>query len=104
MNGSGPSQPASLADREAILGALLDAGELVIGDGIDFARQDDPHRLATLHREFDGGKARRQLRIDYMADGIVSVSLVLLGTKQDEPFEVALFTTIAQGPLSGTKQ
>ena len=78
--------------------ALCFAAELVIADGAAHARQDDPHRFATLAREFDDGKARRRLVVDYLAGGQVRISTLLHGTERGEPKVVELFSTVVQGP------
>lgn len=84
--------------EEAAVNALCHAAELVIEAGAEFARADDPHRFATLPREFDGGKARRRLVLDYLAEGRIRVALQLIGTQGGEERAAELFATTVQGP------
>lgn len=81
-----------------VLTAFCSTAEIVIADGIEHARADDPHRLATLHAEFDQGKARRRLQLDYLGGGQIRITQLLLGTYNGEPKVIELFSTLVQGP------
>jgi hypothetical protein len=81
--------------------SLLHAADFIVAEGIERSRRDDPHRLATLPSEFDGGKAVRQLAITYMNGGKVQVQQLLIGTKGGEEKVVAVFTTTLQGKVDG---
>lgn len=78
---------------------LLEAADAVIADGVSHSRSDDPHRFATLHKEFDDGRARRRLVIDYAGSGTVRVSFHLSGTQQGEPIVCEVFGLNLQGPV-----
>lgn len=99
-----PQHPTSTeADIEANpLAAFCFSASLVIQDGIEHARKDDPHRLAALPKEFDGGKARFRLVADYLANGQIRIATEAFGTKDGEEYAVELFSTLVQGP-TGTK-
>lgn len=78
---------------EHALSALLNAADAVVSDGVAHARQDDPHRFATLPREFDEGVAMRQLVIDYLANSEMRVSLHLVGYRAGKAHVVQVFAT-----------
>lgn len=88
----------------AALAALCHSAEIVATFGAQFARADDPHRYASLPREFDGGKARRRLALDYLADGKIRVTLLFIGTQGGEERVAELFSTLVQGPVDEVKQ
>lgn len=79
---------------------LCQAAEIVMTCGAQYARADDPHRFASLPREFDGGKARRRLVLDYLAGGQIRIALQFIGTQGGEERAAELFTTIVQGPVA----
>lgn len=80
--------------------ALCALADVVIGEGAELARQDDPHRFGTLAREFDGGTARRRLVMDYQPGGLIRIALELHGTRDAAPHLVELFSTTVQGPVA----
>lgn len=84
----------------AAVDALCHAADAVIACGVQFARVDDPHRVASLSHEFDGGQARRRLVIDYLPGGKVRISLQFIGTLDGEDRAAHLFAFTAQGPVS----
>jgi|GEM_PF-4832355 len=81
------------------LAALCASAEVVIAEGLAFARSDDPHRFASLPRDFDGGKARRRLVLDYLPAGRVRVALQLIGTQAGQERAAEVFATVLQGPI-----
>lgn len=86
-------------DREtAALTLLMNTAAIVIDNGIAYAHDEDAERLASLHREFDGGRAHRRLCIDYGAHGAARVALELHGEQGGEPHTVEVFATSLQGP------
>jgi len=80
------------------------AAEAIIDDGLAHARADDPHRFATLGQEFDGGRALRQLRVDYLPENRMRIALVFVGTREGEAHEVEVFGTTVQGACAGSLQ
>ncbi|MBL0919367.1 MAG: hypothetical protein IBJ14_11735 [Hydrogenophaga sp.] len=86
---------------EKHLFAFFTSAETIIDDGLAYARVDDPHRFATVGEQFDDGKARRQLVVDYMTDGRARVSLLLVGAKAGEEVAIEMFATTVQGPSVG---
>lgn len=88
----------------AAMNLLLESAEHVIAAGVQHARVDDPHRFATMPSEFDGGRARRRLQVDYLGDGRVDVSLLLLGQQGGEERAAVLFTTIVQAVAPGNAE
>lgn len=86
------------------LAAFFMGAEALIDDGLHHARQDDPHRFHTVAKEFDEGKARRQLVVDYMTEGRARVSLLLIGTQGGEERAIEMFATTVQGPQPGAVQ
>lgn len=86
------------------LAAFFMGAEALIGDGLHHARQDDPHRFATVGQGFDGGKARRQLIVDYLSEGRARVSLLLIGKQGGEERAIEMFATTVQGPQPGPVQ
>ncbi|MEO8022095.1 hypothetical protein [Polaromonas sp.] len=89
---------------EIHLEAFFTSAEAIIDDGLHHARQDDPHRFHTVGREFDGGKARRQLTVDYLPEGRMRLALVFIGTRAGEDRAVEMFATTVQGPQPGALQ
>lgn len=87
---------AQIAENPAA--AFCFAAHLVVADGVEHARRDDPHRFASLPREFDGGKARVRLVADYLAGGQIRISTQLCGTAGGDEKVVELFSTLVQGP------
>jgi hypothetical protein len=88
----------------AALAALCHAADIVATCGAQYARKDDPHRYALLPREFDGGKARRRLVLDYLARGQIRITLLFIGTQGGEERVAELFSTLVQGPVDEVKQ
>lgn len=86
----------------AAYNALLEAAETITTEGVEHARRDDPHRFSTLPGEFDDGKARRRLVIDYLGEGKVAVGLEFVGTREGEPIALQVFGTVLQGPDQAT--
>jgi hypothetical protein len=84
----------------AVVEAFCGAAEYIITEGLQFARADDPHRFATLSREFDDGRAARRLQVDYLTGGRVRIAQLLIGTSDGEPKTVEVFSTMVQGPIS----
>jgi hypothetical protein len=84
--------------NDPVIAEFCECAELIINEGLRRARSDDPHRFNTLHTEFDQGKARRQLAVDYLAGGHLRIALVLIGMSGGEEKIVQLFETIVQGP------
>lgn len=80
------------------------SAEAIIDDGLQHARDDDPHRFATIGREFDGGKAVRRLVVDYLPDDRMRIAMVFIGTQGGEEKVVEVFSTTVQGPHSGAVQ
>lgn len=80
---------------------LCRAADLVVADGLAYARADDPHRFATLPQEFDQGKAMPRLMLDYKADGKVQVTMLTVGTLKGATKMVEIFATTLQGPVPG---
>lgn len=80
-------------------GILCSAADLCITQGLAHARADDPHAFVTLHRQFEDGKARRRMVIDYLGAGRVRVALELHGTHAGKAHAVEVFATIVQGPI-----
>lgn len=89
---------------EHALSAFFASAEAIIDDGLAHCRADDPHRFATLGREFDDGRALRQLRVDYLPDERRRVSLVFIGTEDGEEKVVEVFSTTVQGEFAGGVQ
>lgn len=89
---------AAAPDLDAAALALLHVADALLAAGATHARSDDPHRFATLHREFDGGACQPRLVIEYRADGRVSIRAELHGQQRGEDFAVLLFGVTAQGP------
>lgn len=85
----------------AALAALCHAADVVATFGVQHARRDDPHRFQTLGAEFDGGKARRALVLDYLAGGQIRVSQRFTGTREGAEHAVEVFSTLVQGPVDG---
>ncbi len=96
-------------DRTALQGqalsALIEAANRVVELGVDWARDDDPHQLATMHQRFRDGRAAQRLVLQYMADGRVGVAYVLEGLPAagagddddgDGPLVVQLFQFVAR--------
>lgn len=83
------------------LAAFFPAADAIIDNGLDFARQDDPHRFATLGREFDDGRALRRLVVDYMPDDRMRIALVFIGTEGGEEKMVEVFSTTVQAARAG---
>lgn len=83
----------------AAVATLCQAAEIVATCGAQYARADDPHRFASLPREFDGGKARRRLVLDYLAGGQIRIMLLFIGTQGGEERVAELFSTLVQGPV-----
>lgn len=86
------------------LPAFFASAEAIIDDGLQHARDDDPHRFATIGREFDGGKALRRLAVDYLPDERMRISMVFIGTQGGEEKVVEVFSTTVQGPRAGVPQ
>lgn len=86
------------------MAGFFTGAEAIISDGLHHAREDDPHRFHAVAKEFDGGKARRQLIVDYLAEGRARVSLLLIGTKGGEEMVIEMFATTVQSPHVGTMQ
>ena len=78
--------------------AFCESAQYIIADGVEHARQDDPHRFATLPAEFDNGKAMRRLVVDYLSGGRIRIAQQFVGTKGGEEKVVELFSTMVQGP------
>lgn len=89
-----------MPDDTLIFGCLADAADLAIASGIQHARADDPHRLASIRRDFDAGKARPRLVMDYLPAGRVRLALEFHGTQGGEPRALEVFATILQGPVT----
>lgn len=88
----------------AAVATLCQAADVVITCGAQYARADDPHRFASLPREFDGGMARRRLVLDYLAGGQVRIAMQLIGKQGGEERVAELFATTVQGPVDEVKQ
>ncbi|MGX5650199.1 hypothetical protein ACWKW4_08085 [Hydrogenophaga borbori] len=86
---------------EQALPAFFASAEAIIDDGLAHARADDPHRFATLGKEFDGGRALRQLRVDYLPENRMRIALVFVGTRESKAHEVEVFGTTVQGETAG---
>lgn len=84
---------------ERIINVMCKAAALVVVEGMEFARKDDPHRFATLPRDFDDGQACQRLALDYLPGGQVQVTLTLTGTHAGEAREIEVFRTMVQGPV-----
>ena len=89
---------------EQALPAFFASAEAIIDDGLTRCRADDPHRFATLGREFDDGRALRQLRVDYLVDERMRIFLVFFGTEDGEEKVVELFRTTVQAARPGVVQ
>lgn len=96
--------PVTALPIEVHLEAFFASAEAIIDDGLQHARQDDPHRYRTMGREFDGGKALRRLQVDYLSGDRMRIALVFIGTKGGEELAIEVFSTIVQGPHSGAVQ
>lgn len=88
----------------AAVDGLCHAADAVIAAGVQYARVDDPHRVASLPREFDNGMARRRLVLDYLPAGQVRISLQFSGTLAGEDRLAELFAFTVQGPITGDLQ
>lgn len=87
-----------MSDITQHLAAFFPAAEAIIDNGLAYAREDDPHRFATLGREFDGGRALRRLTVDYLPEDRMRIALVFIGTNDGEEKEVEVFSATVQGP------
>lgn len=65
-------------------------------DGVTRTRLDDPHRLATLPKEFDGGKAMRRLTVDWLSEGRIEIALSFVGLSGGQPKQVQVFATVVR--------
>ena len=88
----------------AAVDGLCHAADAVIACGVQFARSDDPHLVASLPREFDDGKARRRLVLDYLPGGQIRIALQFTGTLDGEARVAELFAFTVQGPIAGDLQ
>lgn len=88
----------------AAVDALCHAADAAIAAGVQYARVDDPHKVASLPREFDGGMARRRLVLDYLDGGRIRIALQFTGTKDGEDRVAELFSFTVQGPIAGDLQ
>lgn len=84
--------------------ALCHAADAAIAAGVQYARSDDPHRVASLPREFDDGVARRRLVMDYLPGGQIRIALQFTGTLDGEARVAELFAFTVQGPIAGDLQ
>jgi hypothetical protein len=94
------NQPQQVPPLGAVVEAFCSAAEYIVNDGMRFARDDDPHRYATLPREFDDGRAVRRLQLDYISGGRIRIALLLIGTSGGEPKTIEVFSTMVQGPVN----
>lgn len=86
--------PSNLDDT--LFAALCQAADAAIAAGLAYARADDPHRFATLGRQFDGGRAVKRLVLEYLPGGQVRVAMRLDGTSAGDHAAVEVFSTTMQ--------
>ncbi len=85
-------------DIQKAIDVMCKAAAIVVSEGIEFARTDDPHRFATLPAEFDRGLARQRLVLEYGPAGQVDIVLLFAGAWRGDEHVVELFRTTVQGP------
>lgn len=95
-----PETPSTLDN--AIFAALCQAADAAIDAGLAYARADDPHRFATLGRQFDAGRAAKRLVLEYLPGDRVRVVLRLDGRHAGEPAAVEVFSTTLQRGAEAT--
>lgn len=82
-----------------IVATLCEAANIIVSDGLCTAREDDPHRFQTLHREFDQGLARRRMVVDFLPGGQLRIATELHGLQGGQPYAVEVSALTVQGPV-----
>lgn len=81
-----------------LLEQFFPAAAAIVDEGVAFARQDDPHRFASLKAEFDGGKAVPCLVIEGFGLPEQRIAVRFVGARDGQEKVVELFSFSVRMP------
>jgi len=84
---------------EEVIATFCQAADIIISEGANYARRDDPHAFGAVARGFDDGRAAFRLVLELLPAGRRRIALQLTGTQGGQERALELFSTLVQGPV-----